>query len=86
MLHAAKLGSSPMLRELGNVLKMPLTSGVVKEGPVPFHMVAGKVHHRDLEVIFPEFTVKSSGRRTRRHARDRSGNAGFRRILPPLPS
>lgn len=61
VLHSAKIGPSPLLRELTSVLKItPLTS-TIKESKVPFHMVAGKVHHRDLEISFGDFSVKSSG-------------------------
>src|ERR1019366_3399932 len=56
----AKVGASPILRELSTLLKMPPTS-LVKESKVPFHMINGKVHHSNLELALGDFTLKSSG-------------------------
>jgi translocation and assembly module TamB len=61
VLHHAKVGANPILRELGALLKMPPPTSLVKECKVPFHMVNGKVHHSNLELAFGDFTLKSSG-------------------------
>ena len=60
-LHAAKLGPSPIMRELSGLLRVPPPTSLVKESKVPFHMIDGKVHHRDLELVFPDYSLKSSG-------------------------
>ena len=61
VLHAAKIGPSAIIRELSGLLKLPPPQSLVKETQVAFHMVQGKVHHQNLELVFPDFTLKSSG-------------------------
>ncbi len=61
VLHAAKIGPSAIVRELSGLLKVPPPASLVKETQVAFHMVQGKVHHQNLELVFPDFTMKSSG-------------------------
>ncbi len=61
VLHTAKIGPSAIVRELSGLFRIPPPTSLMKECRVPFHMVQGKVHHRDLELVFPDFTLKSSG-------------------------
>jgi hypothetical protein len=61
VLHNAKLGPNPIVRELTVMLKIPVSQGQIKECQVPFHMVNGKVHHSNLELAFGDFTFKTSG-------------------------
>lgn len=61
ILHDARLAPGPMVKELTNLLKYPPKTALVKEAQVPFALVDGKVHHRDLELIFPELTIRSAG-------------------------
>ena len=61
ILHSAKVALTPLIRELSDLLKTPPPTALVKACRVPFHMVNGKVHHSDLELVFPDFTLKSSG-------------------------
>lgn len=61
IIHSAKIGPGPLVKQLSLIFKVPPPTSTIKECKVPFHMVAGKVHHRDLELAFPEFTLKSSG-------------------------
>jgi translocation and assembly module TamB len=60
-LHAGKLGPGPILREVSGLLRVPPPASLIKESKVPFVMAEGKVHHRDLELVFPDYTLKSSG-------------------------
>ncbi len=59
--HDARFGPGPLTRELTAVFKKPPPSCVVRASEVPFHMANGRIYHRDLELIFPEFTVKTFG-------------------------
>ncbi len=61
ILHTAKIGPGSVVRELSTLLRVPPPTSLVKECQVPFHMVNGRVHHRDLELVFPQFTLKTSG-------------------------
>lgn len=61
ILHTAKIGPGSVVRELSALMRVPPPTSLVKECHVPFHMVNGRVHHRDLELVFPQFTLKTSG-------------------------
>ncbi len=61
IIHAARLGPGPFTRELGGAFKLPPPTAVVRPGEVPFHLVNGRVYHRDLELVLPDVTVRTSG-------------------------
>ena len=46
---------------MSTLLKVTPSANLAKESKVPFHMIGGKVNYRDLELVFPDFTVKTSG-------------------------
>jgi hypothetical protein len=60
-LHAARVGPSPLLRELSVLLKGPADVSLARESVVPFRVVDGRVYHSDLELVFPELTVRTHG-------------------------
>jgi hypothetical protein len=61
VLHSGRVAPGPMLRELGTVLKAPAGATLAKESTVPFRMTKGRIYHRDLELVFPEVTVRTQG-------------------------
>jgi hypothetical protein len=61
VLHGARFGPGPLSRELAGTFKTPPPACMVREREVPFHLQRGRVYHRDLELIFPEFTMRTSG-------------------------
>lgn len=61
LLHAAKVGPGPLVRELSGLLRTPAPASLVKEAHVPFQVTRGRVHHRNFELMFPDFTVRTSG-------------------------
>ena len=60
-IHSARISSSPLLRELSVLLKGPPSLSLTKEAVVSFQVIDGRVHHRDLALVFPEVTVRTSG-------------------------
>jgi hypothetical protein len=60
-IHSVRIGSSPLLRELAVLLQGPPTLTLSRETVVPFRLVDKRVHHRDLELAFPEVTIRTSG-------------------------
>lgn len=60
-IHSARVGPGPLVHELAVLLRAPPNVCAIRESVVPFHLVNGRVHHRDLELIFPELTVRLSG-------------------------
>jgi hypothetical protein len=51
----------PLVRELSVLLKNPAILIPVRENVVAFQVVNGRVYPRDLELRFPELTVRTSG-------------------------
>ncbi len=60
-LHSARVGGSPLVRELSILLKGPATLTLAKDNVVPFRLVEGRVYHNGLELRFPELTIRTSG-------------------------
>ena len=59
--HAVSVGPGPLIRELATALGFGGTARLNRESVVPFRMVDGRVYHRDLELVFPEVTMKTYG-------------------------
>jgi hypothetical protein len=60
-IHAARLGTSPLIRELGVLLKRPTQAKLSKESPIRFKVAKGRVYHEKMELVFPDLTVRTSG-------------------------
>ncbi len=60
-LHRAKIAAGPLVRELSGLLRAPAPARIVKETQVPFVLAGGRVYHKNLELAFPDFTVRTSG-------------------------
>jgi translocation and assembly module TamB len=61
VIHSAALGPGAVSREIGLLLKQEAPACRVRGCKVPFQLVNGRVHHRDLALNFPDVTVKTSG-------------------------
>lgn len=59
--HTVEIGPGPLVRELATLLDRPGIAKLSKESVVPFKMVDGRVYHRDLELVFPELTIRTHG-------------------------
>ncbi len=59
--HAVSIGPGPLIRELATALGFGRTAQLSRESTVPFRLVDGRVYHRDLELVFPEVTMKTYG-------------------------
>lgn len=60
-LHQARIGASPLVRELAVLLQGPATLLAARECAIPFRLVEGRVHHRDLVLVFPDLTIRTQG-------------------------
>jgi translocation and assembly module TamB len=60
-IHSMAIGPGPMTRELATFMSREAPAQLRKESVVPFQMVKGRVYHKDLELIFPDITIRSSG-------------------------
>jgi hypothetical protein len=61
VLHGARVGAGPLTRELSSVLKTKAPTCVIREAEIPVQLVNGRIYHRDLELGFAEFNVRTSG-------------------------
>jgi hypothetical protein len=61
-IHNATLSANPLIKELSSLMvKYPPNLTIASNSVVPFQVVNGRVYHRDLEIIFPDLKVKTSG-------------------------
>jgi hypothetical protein len=61
IIHEARVGPGPLVRELTVLLRGPSTLTLAQNNVVPFQVANGRVHHSNLELHFPELTVRTSG-------------------------
>jgi translocation and assembly module TamB len=61
IIHSVEIGPGPLIRELAILMDREAPAKLRKEGIVPFRMVDGRIYHQDMELIFPDFTVRTSG-------------------------
>jgi len=60
-IHDVKISGGPLVRELGILLQRPSEAQLTRESKVAFRMVGGRIYHRDLELVFPELTIRTYG-------------------------
>jgi translocation and assembly module TamB len=59
--HSIVVGPGPMVRELATFMNRAAPAQLKRESVVPFQMVNGRVYHKNLELQFPDITIRSSG-------------------------
>jgi hypothetical protein len=60
-LHDVQLGPGAMTRQLSLALGRDAAARFQREAVVPFQMVQGRIYHKDLELIFPDVTIRTHG-------------------------
>lgn len=60
-IHDVKITGGPLIQELSVLLQRPSTASLARESKVAFRMVGGRIYHRDLELVFPELTIRTYG-------------------------
>jgi len=61
IIHSVQIGPGPLIRELAGLLGYATPAKLRQESAVPFEMVDGRVYHSNLELTFPDLTVRTSG-------------------------
>lgn len=60
--HTVEIGPGPLIQELALVLDAPRSVQIARDSQVGFRMVAGRVYHQGLRLVFPSnVTVQTSG-------------------------
>ena len=61
IVHSVEIGPGPLIRELAVFMGRETPARLRQEAVVPFRMVQGRVYHKDLELLFPDFTIRTYG-------------------------
>ena len=61
IVHSIQIGPGPLIRELAVLLGRETPAKLRKESTVAFRMKDGRVYHRNLELIFPDLTIRTEG-------------------------
>lgn len=59
--HDVEIEPGPLMQELALMLQQPRTVKLARESVVDFKMIQGRIYHQNLEFVFPETTVRTSG-------------------------
>lgn len=59
--HDVRVSAGPLVAALAVVLSRPTEARIKEEAQVPFRLVQGRIYHQNLELNFPEMTVRTHG-------------------------
>jgi hypothetical protein len=59
--HAVRIGPGALVREMAVLLGRAVPAELARESVVSFQMVDGRIYHRDLELVFPDLTIRMHG-------------------------
>ncbi len=60
-IHSVRIGPGPLIQELALLLGRASPAELSRESVIPFRMVDGRIYHRDLELVFPDVTIRTYG-------------------------
>ncbi len=60
-IHNIQVGPGPLVQELTVLMGNPAPVKLQQESQVPFRVVQGRIYHQNLELVFPEFTIRTYG-------------------------
>jgi hypothetical protein len=61
IVHSMEIGPGPLVREMAILTGRETPARLRQESVVPFQMANGRISHQGMELIFPDFTVRTSG-------------------------
>lgn len=61
IIHAVQIGPGPLVQELAVVLGRASPAQLNRESVIPFRLVDGRVYHENLELVFPDVTIRTYG-------------------------
>lgn len=61
IIHAVQVGPGPLVQELSLLLGRPYPAQLTRESVIPFRLVDGRVYHQNLELVFPDLTIRTYG-------------------------
>jgi hypothetical protein len=60
-IHNMQVDPGPLVQELHVLMGKPASVKLAAESQVPFRMVQGRIYHQNMNLMFPEFTVRTYG-------------------------
>ncbi len=61
IIHSVEVGPGPLVQEFSVLLGNVAPAKLKQESVVPFRMVDGRVYHQNLELVFPDLTIRTYG-------------------------
>ncbi len=61
LIHSVQIGPGPLIRELAVLLGRESPAKLRQESVVAFNMKNGRIAHKNLELIFPDLTIRTEG-------------------------
>jgi len=61
IIHSVQIGPGPLVQELALVLGRASPAQLNRESVIPFRLVDGRVWHENLELVFPDVTIRTYG-------------------------
>ncbi len=61
IVHDVRVGPGYLIQELAQLAGSASQVQITRQSVVPFRMVDGRIYHRDLELAFPEVTIRMYG-------------------------
>lgn len=61
IVHSVQIGPGALIRELAVVLGREAPARLQQESIIPFQMQNGRIYHQGMELVFPDWTVRTQG-------------------------
>ncbi len=61
VVHAIMIGPGPLTQELAVLMGRASPAELRRESVIKFQMVDGRIYHEDMELLFPDLTVRTYG-------------------------
>jgi hypothetical protein len=61
IVHNVEIGPGPLIREMAILMDRETPAKLRQESSVAFNMRGGRVYHENMELLFPDFTIRTRG-------------------------
>jgi hypothetical protein len=61
IVHNVEIGPGPLIRELAILMDRETPAKLRQQSVVNFQMAQGRIYHDNMELIFPDFTIRTQG-------------------------
>jgi hypothetical protein len=61
IVHDVEIGPGPLIRELAILMDRETPAKLRREAAVTFQMYQGRIYHDNMELLFPDFTIRTRG-------------------------